>query len=159
MIDIRTLDIFQKFTGWLASIFFAAAYFYHGGMLDERHLPSAGKIAQYYNHDTLYWLLANEFLPLQIAAWGLFIGGFTWLFAYTLMSFQREILHRIDYRFPGLPYPLFGLVCLGMGILWSLSLLFGIPILSSNFFWSLGLLCYGYYLLALDTKLKVISFS
>ena len=35
----------------------------------------------------------------------------------------------------------------------------GIPILSSNFFWSLGLLCDGHYLLALDTKLKVISFS
>ena len=27
MIDIRTLDIFQKFTGWLASIFFAAPTF------------------------------------------------------------------------------------------------------------------------------------
>ena len=82
MIDISTLDIFQKFTGWWVSIFFAAAYFYHSGILDGRHLPSAGEIAHYYNHDTSYWWLANECLPLQIAAWGLFIGGFTWLFAY-----------------------------------------------------------------------------
>ena len=54
MIHIRTLDLFQKFTGWLASIFFVEPTFTTVACLMERHLPSAGKIAQYYNHDTFY---------------------------------------------------------------------------------------------------------
>jgi hypothetical protein len=116
MIDISTLDLFHKFTGWWASIFVAAAYLYHGGMLDERQLPSVVRIAHYDNHDTSYWWLANECLPLQIAAWALFIGGFTGLFAHALMSFQREILNSIDYHLLGLPFSIVGLVCLGMGL-------------------------------------------
>jgi hypothetical protein len=158
MIDIRALETFQKFAGWLEIIFFPAAYFYYCGMLDERYLPSAERIADYYNNDLLYWLLANEFLPIQVAGWAFFLGISILSCMVILFCFEKEILNRLEYRLPGFPYTLTGTVCLLAGVLFIVSLLIGSPISSFNPLWYLGLLCYGLDLLDTAARLRGIFF-
>jgi hypothetical protein len=143
MIDIRALETFQKFAGWLSPPLLLLAYMYHCEMLDENYIPSAEAIAQFYNDGLLAWALGHPYLPIQILSWTLFLGGFIWLFAGALISLQYVIVLWIE---PYVPFPfltLTGLVCLLAGIVFITSLLLGTPISSFNPFWYLGLLCYG----------------
>ena len=147
MIDIRALETFQKFAGWLTPPLFLLAYMHHCEMLDENYIPSAEAIAHFYNDGLLDWALGHPYLPIQLLSWGLFLGGYIWMFAGALLCFEHVLLFWVE-RYVPLPFlTVTALVCLLAGIVFLIALLVGTPLSSFNPFWYLALLCYGFDLL------------